>query len=71
MMEAAALSPESEKERLQGCVSGLINNQMESFIHTQMSEERNKNPRTMHKGKCETITIAFGSCSIKLKRRRR
>jgi hypothetical protein len=50
-MEAAALSSKLEKERLRGCVSELVNNKMESFIRTQMSEEGNKNPRTMHKGK--------------------
>jgi hypothetical protein len=65
MMEAAALSPESGKERLWRCVHGLINNQM-SFIRTQMSEEGNKNPRTMHKGSAKALPLPLNLAALSL-----
>ena len=55
-MEAAALSPKSEKEQLQGYIRELVNNQMEAS-HTQMSKEGNKNPRTMQKGSAKALPL--------------
>jgi hypothetical protein len=55
-MEVTALSPKSEKERLWKCfVSSLIIRG--TFIRTQMSEEGNKNPRTMHKGSAKSLPL--------------
>ena len=64
-MEAVVLSPKSEKERLWRLDHELLSKQMEAcFILGCVKRGKSKKDG----GKCESITIAFGSCRIGLER---
>ena len=64
-MEAVALLPKSEKEHLRRLDRELLSKQMEAcFVLRCVKRGKPKKDG----GKCESITIAFGSYGIELER---
>lgn len=64
MMEAVALSPKLEKERLWKLDRELLSKQTEACFILRCVK-RGKNSKK-DGGKCESVTIAFESCGIEL-----